>query len=250
MGQDPIAMTRAIILQHTASEGAERVAALVSARGWILDVRHVYRGDPVPDDLGPDELLIVMGGPMGVLDAGDPRYPFLAPELSLLQTLCARDRPVLGICLGAQLLARAAGARVYPNTRPEVGWSPIRFLDVAGEPILQGLRERETLFQWHGDTFDLPPGAVHLAMTEVCAHQAFRIGTRQFGLQFHCEVGAKTIAGWVRDDADYVIAANGPDAAARIASDTARYLEEAERAGDRLLGNILATLSRADATGA
>ena len=243
-------MIRAIILQHTASEGAERVAALIAARGWILDVRHVYRGDAVPVDLEREEILIVMGGPMGVLDAGDPRYPFLEPELSLLRTLCARDRPVLGICLGAQLLARAAGARVYPNPRPEVGWSPIQFFDIDGEPILEGLREREMLFQWHGDTFDLPPGAVHLATTEVCAHQAFRIGTRQFGLQFHCEVGARTIAGWVRDDADYVIAANGPDGAVRIASDTARYLVEAERAGDRLLGNILATLSRAAAPGA
>jgi GMP synthase (glutamine-hydrolysing) len=238
-------MTRAIFLQHTPSEGPERVGELASARGWTLDIRHVYRGEPVPAaaELSPDDVVVVMGGPMGVSDAATPRYQYLARELALLESLCALDRPVLGICLGAQLLARAAGAPVYPNRLREVGWAPVRFLGVEREPALLGLREQETLFHWHGDTFDLPAGAVHLASTEICANQAFRLGTRQFGLQFHCELGAETIAAWVRDDADYVIGANGPDGPQRVSADTPRYLAEAGRVGDRLLGNILATFS-------
>ena len=163
----------------------------------------------------------------------------------MLETACASDRPVLGICLGAQLLARAAGARVYPNPGREVGWSPVRFFGVEREAALRGLREQEMLFHWHGDTFDLPRGSVLLAGTEICANQAFRIGRRRFGLQFHCELGAATIAEWIRDDADYVMVANGPGGAERIAADTARYVAEAERVGGRLLGNILATFADA-----
>jgi GMP synthase (glutamine-hydrolysing) len=236
-------MKTAIVLQHTPTEGPDRVGQLAVEKGMTLDVRHVYRGEPVPTDLGPEQILVVMGGPMGVGDAGDARWPFLAQEIALLERLVARDRPVLGICLGAQLLARAAGALVYPARRREVGWAPVKFLGVEREPALRGIRAEEILLHWHGDTFDLPPGAVHLAATEICPHQAFRIGDRIFGLQFHCELAAETIALWVREDAEYVAGANGPGGGERILADTRRYMAEAARVGDRLLGNILATMS-------
>jgi GMP synthase (glutamine-hydrolysing) len=95
------------------------------------------------------------------------------------------------------------------------------------------------MLHWHGDTFDLPRGAVHLASTEICPHQAFRLGTRLYGLQFHCELGAEMIATWVREDAAYVTLANGPDGGPRILADTDRHLPQASKIGDRLLGNIL-----------
>jgi GMP synthase (glutamine-hydrolysing) len=189
--------------------------------------------------------LIVMGGPMGVSDAGDAHFPYLAPELALLEKLVARDRPVLGICLGSQLLARAAGARVYPAPRREVGWAPVRFIGVDREPVLRGLKPEETLLHWHGDTFDLPDGAVHLAATKICPNQAFRVRQHLFGLQFHCELRGETIAAWVRDDADYVTGANGPGGGERILADTDRYLATASHAGDLLLRNILATFAQA-----
>ena len=238
-------MRSAIVLQHTPTEGPEQVGAIAMDRGMALDVRHVYRGDPVPADLASDEILIVMGGPMGVGDASDARWPFLAQEIALLERLVARDRPVLGICLGAQLLARAAGAAVYPASRREVGWAPVRFLGVDREPALRGIGAQEILLHWHGDTFDLPPGAVHLAATEICPHQAFRIGGRAYGLQFHCELPAETIALWVREDAAYVAGASGPGGGERILADTRRYMAGAARVGERLLGNILATMSSA-----
>jgi GMP synthase (glutamine-hydrolysing) len=235
----------AIVLQHTPTEGPERAGALAVEQGFTLDVRHVYRGDPVPEDLAPGQILIVMGGPMGVSDAGDPRFPYLAPELALLERALARDRPVLGICLGSQLLARAAGARVYPASRREVGWAPVRFMGVEREPSLRGLRAEETVQHWHGDTFDLPAGAVHLAATPICPNQAFHIRNRAFGLQFHCELGADMIATWVREDADYVLGANGPGGGERILADTKRFMPEAAQVGDRLLRNILATFKSA-----
>jgi GMP synthase-like glutamine amidotransferase len=242
-------LKKAIVLQHAPTEGPDRVAVLLGTRDIPCDTRALYAGVPVPTDVAPDELLVVMGGPMGVGDADSPEYPFLTPEIHLLRRLIARDAPVLGICLGSQLLAAAAGARVYPNERigpdglpqpaREVGWSPVDFLGVEREPALAGLRPRELMLHWHGDTFDLPAGAVHLASSPVCRHQAFRLGTRQFGLQFHCEVEAQTIALWVREDAAYIEGANGPDGGARILADTERNYAAARPVWDRLLGNII-----------
>jgi GMP synthase-like glutamine amidotransferase len=250
MGHDArVTNRRAIVLQHTPTEGPERIAVLLGDRGITCETRGLHRGDAVPADLADGELLVVMGGPMGVADAGSPGYPFLAPEIELLRRLVARDAPVLGICLGSQLLAAGAGAAVYPNTRPgpdgrplparEVGWGPVDFIGVEREPALAGLRASEIVLHWHGDTFDLPAGAVHLASTPVCRNQAFRLGQRQFGLQFHCELERETVATWVREDADYVREANGPDGGAQILADTDRHYRAARPIWDRLLGNIL-----------
>jgi GMP synthase-like glutamine amidotransferase len=243
---------RAIILQHTPTEGPGRVAELLAARGVAWEVRALHQGDPVPAALAAGELLVVMGGPMGVGDAGSPAYPFLAPEIALLAACVARDEPVLGICLGAQLLAAGAGAPVYPNTRPgpdgrpvaarEVGWGEVDLIGADREPILAGLPARPLVLHWHGDTFDLPAGAVHLAATAACRNQAFRLRGRQVGLQFHCELDPTTIATWVREDADYVRAANGPEGGARILADTERLHAVALPIWDRLLGNIFDVL--------
>jgi GMP synthase (glutamine-hydrolysing) len=246
LGKDP-RVTDAIVLQHTPTEGPERIATLLAARGISCETRALHDGAPVPDVIGRDQLLVVMGGPMGVADAGSARYPFLAAEIAFLRRLLARDAPVIGICLGSQLLAAAAGARVYPNMRPgpdgkpaparEVGWGPIDLHNIT-EPALAGLPPQPLVVHWHGDTYDLPPGAVHLASTPLCRHQAYRIG-RAFGLQFHPELERETIATWVREDADYVRGALGPEGGARILADTERHYAAARPIWDRLLGNIL-----------
>jgi GMP synthase (glutamine-hydrolysing) len=250
LGNDP-RVKRAIVLQHTATEGPDRVGTLLTERGIHHETIAFHADAPVPDIIGRDQMVIVMGGPMGVGDAGRAEYPFLAPEIALLRKLLARDAPILGICLGSQLLAAAAGARVYPNLRPgpdgkpiaarEVGWGPIDLHNVT-EPALAGLPAQPIVLHWHGDTYDLPPGAVHLASTPTCRHQAYRVGARAFGLQFHVELERESIATWVREDADYVSGALGPDGGARILADTDRYFAAARPIWDRLLGNILSVM--------
>jgi len=210
-------------------------------------VHELDAGEPVPEELAPADLLVVMGGSMGVADIGDPRWPFLPGEVDLLGRLLRSERPVLGVCLGAQLLAHAAGARVRPLTvgdppvlHREVGWGPVEFVRTAEEePVLRGLHQAEVVLHWHGDTFDLPPGATLLASTLCCPHQMFRLGPRAFGVQFHVEVTAELVETWVQEDADYVRLALGRGGAARILADTRRHIERHERMGDRLIRNLL-----------
>jgi GMP synthase (glutamine-hydrolysing) len=240
---------RAMVVQHVAMEGPARIADLCAARGIAVDVRHVAEGDAVPARVAEGELLIVMGGGMGVGDKDDPRYPFLRAEIALLETALRDGRPVLGVCLGAQLLAHAAGARVGANvgrdregreTRVrEVGWGPVTFLGRADEPVLAGLGAEETVLHWHGDTFDLPAGAVRLASTALCNNQAFRLGTRAFGLQFHVEADADMARRWAVEDAEFVRSARGPDGPARVLAETDRLAAAARAAGDRLIANVL-----------
>jgi GMP synthase (glutamine-hydrolysing) len=214
--------------------------------GLQVERRELFAGAHVPT-LADADLLVVMGGPMGVSDVGDPRYPFLAPELELLRGAVERDFPTLGICLGSQLLAAAGGARVHPNLtgdppRPtrEVGWGAVHFVrSAAEEPALTGLDPAELVLHWHGDTFELPRGATLLASTLTCRHQMYRLGRRQFGLQFHIEVNHSDIEAWLATDVEYVRGALGPDGVERIRRDTARVMPNLEARSDRWLDELL-----------
>lgn len=240
-------MRRALVLTHVAHEGPARVGDALERAGIEMDTRRLHAGDELPHALGDWDLLVVMGGPMGVLDVGDPRYPFLERELELIRTAVRNEFPTLGLCLGAQLLAAAAGARVYPNMagdppRPvrEVGWGAIHFVRTpAEEPYLAGLDPAEVVLHWHGDTFDLPAGAVLVASTLPCENQMFRLGRRQFGLQFHVELRASDIRTWLDADRSYVEGALGPGGPARVLHDTARYLPRLAQRGDRLLDGLI-----------
>jgi len=214
--------------------------------GYQLDVRALYRGDLVPSHLGQDELLVVMGGPMGVADLDNPQLPYLKREVELLRSCIEQDQPVLGVCLGSQLLAHAAGARVHQmhdgrGRQYEVGWGAVRFRHETGDAVLRGLPLEGHVLHWHGDTFELPAGAQHLASSALCANQAFRLG-RQFGLQFHCEVTSDDVEAWLAADDGFAIRANGGDAFAQIRRDTVQYLRAQDELGSRLFGNILDAL--------
>jgi GMP synthase (glutamine-hydrolysing) len=242
-------MRRAIVIQHVEMEGPGRIAELLAERDLRVDVVEVFAGAPVPRAVGADDVLVVMGGGMGVGDRADPRYPFLNAEIALLERALADHRGILGVCLGSQLLACAAGARVYPNVVPdeagrqvqvrEVGWGTVDLVGAVGEPALAGLARQQIVLHWHGDTHDLPPGATHLASSQLCRQQAFRVGPRAFGLQFHVEADAALAIRWAHEDAEFVRAARGPDGPAAIVAESERLAVAARAAGDRMIRNIV-----------
>lgn len=139
------------------------------------------------------DLLIVLGGPVGAYD--EDNYPFLTAELMLLKKRLAENRPTLGVCLGAQLMAKALGATVAPGPRAEIGWLPLT-LSAAGSVSVLRHFDGEPVFHWHGDAVTLPPGATLLAATPDCAHQAFTIGANILGVQFHPEVTPQGLETW------------------------------------------------------
>jgi len=240
-------MKTAIVLKHVEFEGPSRIAPLLDERGYQLDVRALYLGDLVPSHLGQDEILIVMGGPMGVSDLERPELPFLKREVELLQSCVEQNLPVLGVCLGSQLLAHAAGAQVRQMhdgraRQYEVGWDGIRFHHDSKDSVLRGLPPEAQVLHWHGDTFDLPPGAQHLASSKICPNQAFRLG-RQFGLQFHCEVTSADVEAWLAADDGFVERANGERTFDAIRLATLQHIDAQYEVGDRLLRNILDAMS-------
>ena len=189
---------------------------------------------------------------MGVADVGDPRYPFLERELRFLRSALGARQPVLGVCLGAQLLAAAAGSRVYPNRSEdgspvlEVGFGEVRLIGGQSEPALAGLGDRLLVLHWHGDTFNLPPSAIRLAQSEACANQAFRIGSHAYGLQFHVETDAATVRRWAEEDAEFATRALGPGGPAAIIAESGAKTRAMSKTGQRLIENILGQLLEKD----
>ena len=174
-------------LQHADFEDLGCIAPWLAAHGHALSATRLYAGERPPPSANFDAL-IVMGGPMNIYQ--HERHPWLVPEKALIKSALDGGKRVLGICLGAQLLADVLGAPVTRNADSEIGWFPVT-LTPAGRrsPLLADLPERFTAFHWHGDTYALPPAAEQLALSEACAQQAFAVdGGRVLGLQFHLEV--------------------------------------------------------------
>lgn len=170
------------------------MAPVLETAGYEVEICDVGLHDLDAIDPVATPLLVVLGGPIGAHD--DAAYPFLAAEVDLLARRLAAGQPTLGICLGAQVMARALGARVYPAPAKEIGFAPIDLTPAGARSCLSAFADHPVL-HWHGDTFDLPPGAVRLASTDVCANQAFAIGRHALGVQFHPEAGAGGFERWL-----------------------------------------------------
>jgi GMP synthase-like glutamine amidotransferase len=176
---------RLLVLQHVAFEGPAGLGSEGARRGWKLDVRRVDLGR-LPVDHTEYDGLIALGGPMSVND--EATLPWLREEKRLIRDAVEAGKPFLGICLGAQLLASAFGARVYPNAQREIGWFALRAAPgMDTHPVAHTCLDGTPVFHWHGETFELPAGGVHLLESEACRHQAFLLGPRALGLQFHAE---------------------------------------------------------------
>ncbi len=185
-------MPNLIAIRHVPFEDLDGFAAPLTARGLSVAYRDASVEDLTSPDLLAADVLVVLGGPIGAYD--DALYPFLAAELAVIEKRLTQKRPVLGICLGAQLMARALGARVYPG-RKELGWATVNLTE-AGRASPLRLIDGLKVLHWHGDTFDLPAGAAHLAATDATPHQAFSWERHGLGLQFHLEVTARGLERW------------------------------------------------------
>lgn len=200
-------------LYHAPSETAGLIGDVLKKLKLNFKEIRPYGGQSVPKNSPELDALILMGGPMNVDET--KKYPFLAEEVKLIQKVIEDGKPVLGICLGSQLIAKALGSKVYPNpSGREVGWKPLE-LSMNGilDPLFKEFPNNTQVLHWHGDTFDLPKAAVHLASTEKTQNQAFRYGENVYALQFHLETTGEMIKDWIESDEAYVTdAKKNPDA--------------------------------------
>jgi len=187
-------MKTAVALRHLAFEDLGLIEPWLRERGWRIHYHDVGVDALRTLDLDPVDLLVVLGGPIGAEE--DTRYPYLAEEVRLLRERIDGGRPLLGICLGAQLMARALGAAVRPMGRKEIGFSPLTLAPAARDTPL-ALIGGQSVLHWHGDQFALPPGLESLAATPVCPHQAFMVGDHAMAWQFHLEVDPTRIEQWL-----------------------------------------------------
>ena len=185
-----------LVFQHVAFEILGTLNPLFKSYGFRIRYVNFGRYPDAEPSLDGYHGLVVLGGPMSSTD--EDRYPHLNTEVRLIEHALERDMPILGICLGSQLIARALGASVAPNPEKEIGWYDVSLTeDGARDPMLCHFRATEPVFQWHGDRFEMPDGAVHLARSPSCDNQAFRYGDRVYGLQFHLEVDQALIDRWL-----------------------------------------------------
>jgi GMP synthase-like glutamine amidotransferase len=220
--------------QHVPFEGLGAIEVWLTARGHTLTATRFWAGETAPADTNGFDWLIVMGGPMNIYQYRD--HPWLKAEKRVIRDAVAAGKRVLGVCLGAQLIADALGGKVYQNAEREIGWFPVTAVPEGKGAALEFPGET-VVFHWHGDTFSLPPGAVWLARSQACEHQAFAVGARVLGLQFHLEMTPEDVARIAKECADELTAGKWVQSAQAM---TARAPQET--GAGALLGRLLARL--------
>ncbi len=227
-------MKKVLVIRNVSYETEGLLEPLLANEGLALDIVDFQRDASARPGLDGHAGLVVMGGPMGANDTA--RYPHLLHVERLLARFMERSLPSLGVCLGAQIMARTLGSEVYPNPVREVGWYDLNVTDDAGrDPLFAALEEREVVLQWHGDTFDLPKGAALLASSPDCVNQAFRYGEAGYAIQFHLEILQPMIEEWVRRDAARGwLAEEGRISARRILADTRSCMTRSMELGRRV----------------
>jgi GMP synthase (glutamine-hydrolysing) len=233
-------MPRLLVFQHVAHEILGTLDPLLRDAGFRIKYVNFERHPDVEPSLEGYDGLIVLGGPMNV-DEVD-KYPNLITELKLIREAVTKELPILGICLGSQLLAKALGAKVKKNPEKEIGWyevSPTKEGEVDG--LMTNFMKEEKIFQWHGDTFDLPHGAQLLASSPLCKNQAFRYGDNIYGFQFHLEVDKPMIERWltVPENKKEIEDLNGKIDPGHIKGETPEYISRLNDLSNSVFGNFI-----------
>jgi GMP synthase-like glutamine amidotransferase len=180
------------VLQHVPFEGLGCIAQWIKENNHRVNYTRFYEKEYQLPETGKFDWLILMGGPMGVYN--EATYPWLSAEKKFIREAIDRGKTVIGICLGSQLIAEVLGARVYPNKQKEIGWFDVQFTEEAKtQPAFLDFTNEFPVFHWHGDTYDLPAGSIHLLSSKVCSHQAYLFNGKVLGLQFHLEVTEQSL---------------------------------------------------------
>jgi GMP synthase (glutamine-hydrolysing) len=229
----------AIALRHVLFEDLGLLASILNAAGWTVAYREAATDDLSDPEIAEADLLIVLGGPIGAYETDI--YPFLKQENALLEVRMAKNRPTLGICLGAQLMARALGARVFAGPVKEIGWGHLNLTEAGLASCLRPLADdNSAVLHWHGDTFDLPPGAIRLAGNANYENQAFAFGQHALALQFHAEADPRRLEAWYVGHAVELSVARQSIPALRSA--TAALADRVQEQAERIFGAWLKQL--------
>lgn len=238
-------MSRLLVFQHVAAEPLGTLDPLIRARGHRIRFVNFEREPDAQPNVDRYRGLVVLGGPMNVADQGS--RPHLRTELRAIERMLAQGKPVLGICLGAQLLAHVLGARVHRQATPEIGWYPLQLTPHGlQDPVLSPLGARAPVFQWHGCRFDVPEGATHLARSDGCEQQAFRWGDNAYGFQFHLEMDQALVERWLANPAyrDELAGAGLPHDADEIRAQTQARIATMQAQADEVFNRFLDLVGR------
>jgi len=240
------------VVQHVDREGPDLIAEIAMEQGMAIQTIRPDQGEPLPNPTSTQNTIaLLLGGPMSVGERHQDSLAWMQRELDWLTVWHQHNKPVLGICLGAQFLAVAAGGDVQPlqvglPSQPlkEVGYGAIHWLmKPSSEPLLMGLQPSELVLHWHGDRIKLPPTATLLGSSLQCPEQVFRIANHAIGLQCHMELTTRNLEQWIREDHNYIVSAMGPDGPERLRQDGERFGDLLERQGRRFISNALAFLT-------
>jgi GMP synthase (glutamine-hydrolysing) len=230
-------MTDVLVFQHDPFEDLGLFAEILTKQGYNFRLVRLFQGEMPTEDWDGVKAVIILGGPMSVDDEED--YPYLKWEKTIIRTALQEGIALMGICLGAQLIASAIGAGVYQGSLKEVGWYPISITPEGQVDSLLGyLPERPTVFQWHGSGFELPSGAKRLASSPYYENQAFRVGRNVYGLQFHLEVTPNMIDRWI-DEHSKDLAQVPYVSPEKIRADTESYAPALRYYGERFLSEFM-----------